>query len=44
VDQSISAEYLIMKSRVVVGDVSSVLWWALLIGNKIIISLDTFGY
>jgi len=39
-----SAESLIINSDVIVGDVSSSLWWAALLGNKKVISLDIFGY
>ncbi|MEJ5227788.1 hypothetical protein [Thermodesulfovibrio sp.] len=38
------AEWHIAQSRVIVGDVSSTLWWASLYGGKIVISLDIFGY
>jgi len=39
-----SAELCVVKSRVVVSDVSTVLWWAALWGGKSVISLDVFGY
>jgi hypothetical protein len=41
-DNSISGELLVLQSRVIVGDVSSVLWWAAIYGGKTVISLDTF--
>ena len=39
-----AAEPLIAQSRVVVGDVTTALWWAGLHGGKIVISLDIFGF
>lgn len=39
-----SAEWHIAKSKVVVGDVTSALWWAAMYGNKVVISFDIFGY
>jgi len=39
-----SAEWYVVQSRVIVGDVTSVLWWAGMLGGKIVISLDIFGY
>ena len=39
-----NAESLITKNKIIIGDVSSSLWWALLYGNKTVISLDLFGY
>jgi hypothetical protein len=44
IKSSESAEYHIVKSRVIVGDVSTVLWWAGMLGGKVCISLDIFGY
>ena len=44
VDTSESAEWCIVKSKVIVGDVTSALWWAGLYGGKIVISFDVFGY
>lgn len=44
VDPLVSAEYLVVQSKVIVGDVTSVLWWAGMLGSKIVISLDIFGY
>jgi hypothetical protein len=40
----LSAEWYVVQSKVIVGDVSTVLWWAGLLGNKVVISLDVFGY
>lgn len=39
-----SAEWHIAQAKVVVGDVTTSLWWAGLFGNKLSISLDIFGY
>ncbi|MBF0422442.1 MAG: hypothetical protein HQL73_05560 [Magnetococcales bacterium] len=44
VDPGTSAEKLIVEAKVIVGDVSNVLWWAGIIGNKVVISLDIFSY
>ncbi len=41
---NLSAEWYVVQSKVIVGDVSTVLWWAGLLGNKVVISLDIFGY
>lgn len=41
---SASAELHSAQAGVVVGDVSSVLWWAALLGERIVISMDIFGY
>jgi len=43
IESKVSAEFLVAQSRLVVGDVTSVLWWAALYGNKIVISFDIFG-
>jgi len=40
----VAAEFLIMESTVIVGDVSSALWWASMLGNKKVYSFDLFGY
>ena len=39
-----SAEWHIVRSKVIVGDVTSSLWWAGLYGGKTVLSLDLFGY
>ncbi len=39
-----SAEWHVVQSRVIVGDVTSVLWWAGMLGGKVVISLDIFDY
>lgn len=39
-----SAEFHIIESKVIVGDVSSTLWWAGFLQEKIVISMDIFGY
>ncbi|NDB87170.1 MAG: hypothetical protein EB127_31480, partial [Alphaproteobacteria bacterium] len=44
IDSKQSAEWHIVQAKVIVGDVSSALWWAALYGNKTVISLDIFGY
>jgi len=44
IESKVSAEFLVAQSRVIVGDVSSVLWWAALYGNKTVVSYDIFGY
>ena len=38
-----NAQKWILKSKVIVGEVSSVLWWSSFFANKITISLDIFG-
>lgn len=38
-----SAERAIMAGRCVVGDMSSVLWWSLLLGGRTVISVDGWG-
>lgn len=44
IDPKQSAEWHIVRSKVIVGDVSSALWWAGIYGGKIVISLDIFNY
>lgn len=44
VDPKQSAEWHVVQSKVIVGDVSSVLWWAAMYGGKVVLSLDIFGY
>lgn len=39
-----SAQQLIIRSRVVVVDVSTVFWWTGFLGGKVVISLDVFGF
>jgi hypothetical protein len=43
-DNSESAELSVVQSRIIVGDVSSVLWWAAIYGGKTVISLDVFNF
>lgn len=43
-DSSLSVEPFAYYAKVIVGDVTSTLWWASFFGNKTIISLDIFGY
>ena len=43
-DPEDSAEYWIVKSTIIVGDVSSALWWAAMVPDRIVISLDIFDY
>ncbi|MDP3014213.1 MAG: hypothetical protein Q8M92_08240, partial [Candidatus Subteraquimicrobiales bacterium] len=38
-----NAQKWILKSKVIVGEVSSVLWWSSFFATKITISLDIFG-
>lgn len=33
-----------VQSRVIVGDVTSVLWWAAMFGGNVVINLDIFDY
>lgn len=33
-----------IKSKIVVTDVSTIFWWSVMLQNKIVISLDCFGY
>jgi len=42
--KDVVAEFLIMESTVIVGDVSSTLWWASKLGDKKVYSFDLFGY
>lgn len=44
IESKVSAEFLVVQSRVIVGDVTSVLWWAAMYGNKTVVSFDIFGY
>lgn len=44
VPSSASAEWYAASAAVIVGDISSVLWWTALLGGKIVISLDIFNY
>jgi hypothetical protein len=37
-------EKLILEASVVVSDISTTFWWGLLVGGKVVISLDIFGY
>jgi hypothetical protein len=39
-----SAEWHVVRSKLIVGDVSSVLWWSCMIGQKKVISLNIFDY
>jgi len=43
-NESEKAEKLILKSKIVVSDVSTVLWWTSFFNTKLAISLDLFGY
>ena len=43
IDSSVSAELLMLESRVVVSDVSSALWWAALRTELVAVSLDLWG-
>jgi hypothetical protein len=40
----IPAEILIITSKVIIGDTSSALWWASLLRNKKVVSLNVFDY
>lgn len=44
IDPKQSAEWHVVQSKVIVGDVTTVLWWAGMLGGKVVISLDIFGY
>lgn len=44
IDPKQSAEWHVVQSKVIVGDVSSILWWAAMFGGKVVLSLDIFGY
>lgn len=44
IDPKQSAEWQVVQSKVVVGDVTTVLWWAGMLGGKVVVSLDIFGY
>jgi hypothetical protein len=43
-NESEKAEKWILKSKIVVSDVSTVLWWTSFLRSKLAISLDLFGY
>ncbi|WP_162653341.1 polysialyltransferase family glycosyltransferase [Lentilitoribacter sp. Alg239-R112] len=43
-NSNVSAEWLVYQSKIIVGDVTTVLWWAALYGSKTVISLDTFNF
>jgi len=43
-DRKNRAEELILKSKIIVGDASTTLWWANLKGNKVVISLNMKDY
>ena len=40
---STNSEYLIFESKIIVSDMSTVLWWSMFLGNKVSISLDIFN-
>tara|TARA_Y100001970_G_scaffold11002_1_gene12856 strand:+ start:2011 stop:3288 length:1278 start_codon:yes stop_codon:yes gene_type:complete len=40
---STNSEYLILESKIIVSDMSTVLWWSMFLGNKVSISLDIFN-
>ena len=44
VDSSVLSEELILKSKIIVGDVSTTLWWARHLNNKVVISIDMHYY
>jgi len=44
IDPNQSAEWHVVQSAVIVGDVTTVLWWAGMFGGKVVLSLDIFGY
>lgn len=44
IDPKQSAEWHVVQSKVIVGDVTTVLWWAGMAGGKVVVSLDVFGY
>jgi hypothetical protein len=44
IDPKQIAEWHIVQSKVIVGDVSTALWWAGMLGGKVVASLDIFGY
>ncbi len=39
-----NAQMWMLRSRVVVTDISTIFWWANLLQDKIVVSLDLFGY
>lgn len=39
-----NAQKWMVKSKLIVTDISTVFWWANMLKNKIVISLDVFGY
>jgi hypothetical protein len=43
-DKSSNAEQLILESKIIVSETSSVLWWSMFLGDKINISLDIFNF
>ena len=44
INENINAEALILESKIVISDVSTVLWWASFFKDKIAISLDIFHF
>jgi hypothetical protein len=44
IDPVQSAEWHVIQSKIIVGDVTTVLWWAAMFGTRVIVSLDIFGY
>tara|TARA_B100000989_G_scaffold163049_1_gene121793 strand:- start:916 stop:2181 length:1266 start_codon:yes stop_codon:yes gene_type:complete len=43
-DNKINAEKLIIESKIIISDVSTVLWWTIFFDEKIAISLDIFDF
>jgi hypothetical protein len=41
---STNSEQLILESKIIVSDISTVLWWSIFLGNRISISLDIFNF
>lgn len=43
-DDQVNAEKLIIESKIVISDVSTVLWWTIFFDEKIAVSLDIFNF
>ena len=44
INPSVNAEKLIIQSKIIISDVSTVLWWTIFFDKKIAISLDIFNF
>ena len=44
ISENTNAEFLIIESKVIISDVSTILWWTIFLKDKIAISLDIFNF